>query len=835
MIIHPRFLFEEIRHGGKQALTFVICVALSIATLTALNSFKRDVHTSLIEEARALQGGDIIIHAHRPISAELQQAVTNLAGEGLFEQQKSTSFYTVALAEKTQRSLFVNIKAVEPGYPFYGTVSLGSGRQLGEALEPGAVVAAREVLERLDIEPGDLLSIGDIDFTVADTITYESMKPVSFLSLGPRVFVAMADVDRLGLVGKGSRTEHEILIKVADAENIEMIEKQLNSSAVPRLERVETARDSRSRVKVFFDNLLFFLSCISILTLILSGIGMQGSLSAILRQKQRVIAVTKAFGASNRFLVTQYLLMVSLMGFLGSVAGVISGYGIKRLFPFIFADLLPESIGYRFHIADTLEGIILGILVVTVFTLLPLQRLGSVKPVMIFRHETETHARRNSILIAASVFVIFLFLLVVRQIDDVKIGIFFVIGILVLIGGVTLVTSAALWLLKRLHLPLLSLRQAAKSLYRPGNSTRPIVTTLTSATAVLLVIFLLRLNLFATFIESYPDDAPNLFCIDIQKDQVDLFQSVVGKEIPLFPVIRARLLAINDERIDPEEERERRSDNLGREFNLTYRETLLDDELVIDGDSLFGDSNRPDGTVAVSVLDSIAEIGDIGLNDRLRFNIQGIEIDAQVTSIRSRTQSRLYPFFYFVFEPETLQDAPQTFFTAFYMDKELIPDMITRIIAEMPNISALNVADIAERFGRIMKRLALIVTFFASFSIAAGFLILVSTIFSTRLDRIRESVYYKILGADSGFIVKVLSFEHLIIGLLSSLLAVAFAQLAAWLICINVFEIDYRPYWSLALITLICSVCLVVGVGLVSSVAVIRQKPGDYLRQQNGG
>ncbi len=834
MTIHYRFLIEELRYGGKQALTFVICVALSIATLTALNSFKRDVHGSLIDEARALQGGDLIIHAHRPISEKLQRAVDARVNDGLLDRQKTTSFYTVALADRTSRSLFVNIKAVEPAYPFFGAVTLASGLKLREALKPGVVVAAQEVLDRLDIEPGDLLTIGDVDFEVGDVITFESMKPVSFLSLGPRIFVAMADIDRLGLVGQGSRTEHELLIRLADPADTDAIASELASYATPRLERVETARDARSRVKVFFDNLLFFLSCISILTLILSGIGMQGALSAILHQKRRVIAVTKAFGASNRFIVSQYLIMVSIMGFCGSILGIILGYAIKRFFPLIFAGLVPDGIGYDFHAADSLEGIIMGFLVVTVFTLLPLYRLTNVKPVMIFRHETGTLNDRKSALITGIICTIFLFLLVIRQIDDVKIGIYFVIGLIILIGSVALVTSGGIWLLKRMRLPTLSLRQAAKSLYRPGNATRSIVTTLTSAIAVLLVIFLLRHNLFTTFIESYPEDAPNLFCIDIQADQTELFQSVVGQDVPLFPVIRARLLAINEEQINPEQERERRSDNLGREFNLTYREVLLDDELIIDGDSLFGSQALPAGTVGVSVLDSIAEIGDIGLGDRLRFNIQGIEIESQVTSIRARTQSRLYPFFYFVFEPETLADAPQTFFTAFYLDKELIPDMITAIIAQMPNISALNVADIAERFGRMMKRLSVIVTFFASFSIAAGFLILVSAIFSTRLDRIRESVYYKVLGADSRFIFKVLTFEHIILALLSSILAIAFAELAAWLICVNVFEITYRPYWPAAVLTLICSILLVVGVGLASSVGIIRQKPATYLSQQNG-
>ncbi|NNK14884.1 MAG: hypothetical protein HKP52_11655, partial [Desulfofustis sp.] len=384
-------------------------------------------------------------------------------------------------------------------------------------------------------------------------------------------------------------------------------------------------------------------------------------------------------------------------------------------------------------------------------------------------------------------------------------------------------------------LPTLALRQAAKSLYRPGNASRSIIVTLTSAISVLLVIFLLKLNLFATFIESYPENAPNLFCIDIQQDQKDLFQAVVGEEVLLFPVIRARLLSINDQPIDPVQERERKTDNLGREFNLTYRENLLDDEIIIGGNSLFEGTERlPPGVVALSVLDSIAEIGEIELDDRMRFNIQGVEIEAQVTSIRSRTESRLYPFFYFVFEPATLEAAPQTFFSAIHLPRELIPDMITAIVAQLPNVSTINVADVADRFGQLMKRLSVVITFFASFSIMAGCLILISTIFATRLDRIRETVYYKVLGADSNFVLLVLTCEHAMLALFSSIMAVIFAEVAAWLICTTVFNIVYQPHWYVAGLTVVCSIVLVIMIGLTSSFGIIQQRPAVYLRQQNG-
>ena len=129
MMIHYRFLIEELRYGGKQVITFVICVALSIATLTALNSFRRDVHGSLIDEARDLQVGDIIIHAHQPISDTLQRAVNNLVKDNRLEQQKTFEFYTVALSESKDSSLLSGIKAVESAYPFFGTITLSSGRQ----------------------------------------------------------------------------------------------------------------------------------------------------------------------------------------------------------------------------------------------------------------------------------------------------------------------------------------------------------------------------------------------------------------------------------------------------------------------------------------------------------------------------------------------------------------------------------------------------------------------------------------------------------------------------------------------------------------------------------
>jgi putative ABC transport system permease protein len=391
---------------------------------------------------------------------------------------------------------------------------------------------------------------------------------------------------------------------------------------------------------------------------------------------------------------------------------------------------------------------------------------------------------------------------------------------------------AMLLLLSRFKIISLPLRQATRSLLRPGNATRSIVVTLASALSVLLTIYLVEHNLHATYIASYPVDAPNLFCLDIQKNQQQGFLELVGPEVELFPIIRARLSSINSKKVSRTEELKKRGDSLAREFNLTYRAKLLNDEILIEGQSLFGKETEPNGLVPVSVLDSVADMGDLKLGDVLQFNVQGVPLKAEVRSIRSRTKSMLYPFFYFVFPEKNLSAAPQTFFGALKVKKTEISQLENTIVNSFPNISTINVSETAAELEKIMRKLSKIINFFASFSILAGALILVSSVLATRLARIREAVYYKVLGANTRFVLQVFFLENFILALLSGGCAILVAQAGSWGLCRFLFEIDYDPSLLTCLVMLGLTVCLVVSLGLMSSVTILRQKPIQYLREQ---
>ncbi len=830
-MLNLRFLIREMFEARNQAGIFILCVALSITTLVALNSFRRDVNISIIGDARALHGGDLILHSHYEFSPGLLTAVNRLEND-LKGRVRSWEFYSVVRNAAEEETLFSNIKAVGPSYPLYGEVELLSGTNFQEVLKPGTIVVAGELLAKLGLKIGDVLHIGKATLTIGDVVVRESTRPVDLFNFGPRVFVAAADLDKLDLVKTGSRVEYEMLLKMASEEKLEQAAELLSSVAMPGQERVATYETARSGLKRFFDNLLFFLSLISIFTLLLAGIGMQSSLSALLRQKEKSLAITKALGATQKFLLLHYLLLVLIYGFIGGFLGIMAAGSLKYLFPVLFSGLIPPENMGGLRLPDIAEGMILGFLVVCFFTFLPLYRLRSVKPNVIFRSENVTTSKEVTYYLAIGVGLILLTLLVIRQLEDVKTGIYFMAGTIGLIVLISVLARLLLAGLKLLNIRSLPLRQASRSLLRPGNSTRAVIVTLASALSVLLAIFLVEFNLHTTYVESYPKEAPNLFMVDIQPDQRQGFEQLIGVDVQLHPIIRARLKAINDVPVRRGQQKNRWSDSLSREFNLTYRNDLLTDEIVIDGGTLFQQDKKGNTYLQVSILDMVADMGDMKIGDDLEFNIQGVTLKAKITSIRTRNKSMLYPFFYFVFPEEFLQKAPQTLFAAVHVESGTIPEVEKRVVAAYPNISVINMARTAEELGVVMKKLSGIVNFFALFSILAGGLIIISSILATRMARIREAVYYKVLGARSGFVFSVFFYENLLLGFLSSALGVLLAQAGSWALCHFLFKITYNANWLASGILVVLTLLLVVTVGMTSSISIIRQKPIFFLREQ---
>ena len=124
------------------------------------------------------------------------------------------------------------------------------------------------------------------------------------------------------------------------------------------------------------------------------------------------------------------------------------------------------------------------------------------------------------------------------------------------------------------------------------------------------------------------------------------------------------------------------------------------------------------------------------------------------------------------------------------------------------------------------------VRFFSAFSILAGLLIVISSVYATRLARVQEAAYYKVLGATGRWVAAVFALENALLGLLSATLALFMAQVAAWAIMTWLFELDYRflPSASLAMVAI--TIATVMLVGMVASISILHSRPIHFLRLQ---
>jgi len=468
--------------------------------------------------------------------------------------------------------------------------------------------------------------------------------------------------------------------------------------------------------------------------------------------------------------------------------------------------------------------------VVGLFAFLPLYRAGEIKPGAVFRKAPNTASRGWPYLLSLILIVAFFIVIVFWQLEDIRIGLRFVAAIFILSAFCGLLTQAILLALKRWQPRSLALRQAVRGLFRPGNATRPTIITLASSLAVIFTIYLVEQNMDAAFVRSYPADAPNLFFIDIQPDQVAGVKSALGESPRFYPIIRSQLVSVNDWKIDRRQERQRRGDNLARPFNLTYRDDLLEDEVLTHGSTLFQEAFEG---LQVSVLDTVLEMKSMAIGDQLEFKVQGVPVKATISSIRSRTHESVKPFFYFVFpEDSILKTAPQTIFTAVRVPTDQIGRVQTRIVSRFPNVSAIDVTQTLVVLSGILHRLTGIIRFFTAFSVLAGILIIVSSVFATRFARIEEAVYFKILGARNRFISSVLALENILIGGVSAVMAILISQTGSWWVCTRYFDISYqfRPVASLSMV--VGTVLLVLTVGGLAARPVLKKRPATFLRER---
>ena len=191
-------------------------IAFGVAALVAIDSFAGNVTRSIRDQSRTLLGGDMSLGASATLPAVVDTLLDSLSNNGI-PNTRVTTFASMALAEPSGGTRLVQIKAVSPGYPFYGQIETAPQGGWATVHDAPLVFVDPSLLIALNASVGDSLHLGTGMFRIAGTVVNAPGDAGISSVIGPRVYVSSKWIPSTGLLRFGSRAQYDVLLRLPPA------------------------------------------------------------------------------------------------------------------------------------------------------------------------------------------------------------------------------------------------------------------------------------------------------------------------------------------------------------------------------------------------------------------------------------------------------------------------------------------------------------------------------------------------------------------------------------------------------------------------------------------
>lgn len=771
--------------GEVRVLLFAL--TLAVAATTAVSFFTDRIESALERQGGLLLGGDLMISANKTIpdtyAAEAERRGLKVA--------RTVEFPSMVI--RGEANQLAQVKAVSDGFPLRGDLTIaqniGGAGQTTTATPPSGTLWIEPRLARmLSIGVGDELELGDRTFKVGAILQQEPSRGGDMFNYAPRVFMNLEDVASTGLIQFGSRIRYQLLV-AGDAADVDDYKAWANNQP-DRGQKVEDVRSARPEMKSALDKAQQFLGLSAMVSVILAMVAMFLASLPYVQKGLDAYALMRCFGASRRLIVQVLLYQTLLLAFIGSVIGCLLGYiaqaGLAALAGNLFLETMPAPRWY-----PALGGILAGFAILLSVVWPQLRRLSDVPALRILRRDLGNMAGTDWLSLVPAVLVIAA--LIFWNAGSFKLGAATLLALVGLIIVISLLAHGGSKLLARLpegnsawKLGLANLRR------RPGMAAAQ-VGGFSLGLMALMLLALVRSDLLQNWRASLPPDAPNRFIINIQPDQIQgveaFFDAANMRNAEVFPMVKGRLVAINDDPLDVSRYEEDRARRLAeREFNLSWAADMQLDNKLAAGEWW---QPRDHGRPLMSLEQGLAETLGLKLGDRLTYDIAGTRITFTITSLREVDWDTMRANFFAVAPPGVLEDFSASWITSFHLPVGR-EELLNRLVRDFPNLTVIDVAALMEQVRGIMTRMSYAVEYVFAFSLLAGLAVLYAALVATREERIREATLLRVLGASRRQVTLALLAEFLCIGLLAALVAILAANALAWYVSAQLLNIPYQ-------------------------------------------
>ena len=831
------FAWKDSRGSRAKLLMFITSMILGVAALVSINSFGDNLRQAIDNESKSLLGADLSFESGQPFDAKIEAIIDSLGGI----QSRRTSFSSMAYFPKSNSARLATVRGHEPGFPFYGTIETEPPSAAQTYLQDGGALIDGTLMVQYGVEVGDWVRIGNATYPVAGKLLQTPRETAAIMLFSPRIYVPLAALDTT-LLSMGSRADFEVYFRFEDGRDADALVETLSDSLRAHNVRTDTVEEEREGWDRSLSNLYRFLGLVGFMSLLLGSLGVASSIHVYVRQRIQTVAVLRCYGASSRQTIIIYLIQALGMGLVGVVLGSAVGVSIQSLLPLVLGDFLPVDVDFAVSWPSVLLGSGIGLGVTLLFALMPLLEIRNIPPLAAIRadfsHEpSKKESRSRWILFGIISILVSLFAVV--QAPTIWIGLGYAVSVAVVF--ILLSITARLIMRFMAAKPPKSVsyvvKQGIANLHRPHNQTLMMILALGFGSFLVSTMLLSERTLLNQIDLASTEGRPNLVFYDVQPAQVDSVESLIqAANLPVIDqvaMISMRISSINGRGI--EEIREDSTLDYSwahrREYRSTYRDFLSESETVVSG--AFDPVYEGSGRVPISVEQDVASQLGVEVGDSLGFNIQGVQFDTRISSIREVDWRQMQTNFFFVFPEGAINDAPAFHVVMSRTETEAESAAIqAEVVQSFTNVSSIDVSVVLSVFEAIFSRISFVVRFMALFSILTGLLVLSGAVLISRFQRIEESVLLKTLGASRKTVLRIMSVEYLVLGLAGAVTGVGLSLISGWAIAYFVFDSSLVvPFVPLAGIVF-AVVVLTLIVGQLNSRGIYEKEALEVLRKE---
>jgi len=422
-----RYATRSLKRSGRRALFALLCVVVGVAGVVALQTAALTVQDALTSNVRAANGGDVsmtsetapISHSDLGVFSQLQRARTVSSWTAV------SRIHATAVGLNRQLIPFDADIVRAPPFPVGGQptfVSPGNGNVAALLHGHGDVLVTSVLADELGAGVGTRLFVtglggSGLHATIRGILAETSFEHSAVMTIQQR--------DAAALTNRGL-TYSAVYINVPGGNGAPVA--GLLRARFP-LAGVSTVQDALQSARLEVHDFRQFLLLVGLFALLIAGVGILNAMQSMLAWRRLEIAMLKAMGFGHGTLYALFGVEALFLGLTGGVGGTVLGALTSKAITDALARAIGVQVNFRLDPGTLLGGVALGLGATLIFSVLPIVRAASFRPLEILREGSGQSASGWLRTIGMLALVVFLFgILAAAIVGDTLVAAQFVLG-----------------------------------------------------------------------------------------------------------------------------------------------------------------------------------------------------------------------------------------------------------------------------------------------------------------------------------------------------------------------------------------------------------------------